>query len=129
MTGPNSDGGTIVGQDRGCAISKPVAAPLRAPSPRKAATVEGAIADMRKRISSPALSPGTRIPEEDPALAYGLPRAKAREVHAPGLHRNPAEPWTGIQPWIDRYNLCRPHAGIGHISPWQRLNNLLGNDS
>lgn len=34
-----------------------------------------------------------------------------------------------IQPWIDRYNLSRPHAGIGHISPWQRLNNLLGNDT
>jgi transposase InsO family protein len=34
-----------------------------------------------------------------------------------------------IRPWIDRYNLNRPHAGIGNISPWQRLNNLLGNDS
>jgi DNA-binding GntR family transcriptional regulator len=49
---------------------------------RKAATVEGAIADMRKRISSRALGPGTRIPEEDLALAYDLPRAKAREVLA-----------------------------------------------
>jgi transposase len=34
-----------------------------------------------------------------------------------------------IQPWIDSYNLSRPHAGIGHLSPWQRLNNLLGNDT
>lgn len=34
-----------------------------------------------------------------------------------------------IQPWINQYNLSRPHAGIGYISPWQRLNNLLGNDS
>jgi transposase InsO family protein len=34
-----------------------------------------------------------------------------------------------IQPWIDSYNLSRPHAGIGHLSPWQKLNNLLGNDS
>jgi len=34
-----------------------------------------------------------------------------------------------IQPWIDTYNLSRPHAGIGHLSPWQRLNNLLGNDT
>ena len=34
-----------------------------------------------------------------------------------------------IQPWIDRYNLNRPHAGIGYLSPWQRLNNLLGNDT
>jgi len=32
-------------------------------------------------------------------------------------------------PWTDAYNLLRPHAGIGDLSPWQRLNNLLGNDS
>jgi len=31
--------------------------------------------------------------------------------------------------WTDAYNLGRPHAGIGGISPFQRLNNLLGNDS
>ncbi|MCA0420034.1 MAG: hypothetical protein LCH80_15155 [Proteobacteria bacterium] len=37
---------------------------------------------MRKRISSRALSPGTRTPKENPALAYDLPRAKAREVLA-----------------------------------------------
>lgn len=34
-----------------------------------------------------------------------------------------------IGPWIDRYNLARPHAGIRGLTPWQRLNNLLGNDS
>ncbi len=34
-----------------------------------------------------------------------------------------------IGPWTDAYNLVRPHAGIGDLSPWQRLNNLLGNDS
>ncbi len=34
-----------------------------------------------------------------------------------------------IGPWIDAYNTTRPHAGIGGISPFQRLNNLLGNDS
>ena len=39
-------------------------------------------------------------------------------------HRNLA-----IGPWIDAYNLTRPHAGIGGITPFQRLNNLLGNDS
>lgn len=33
-----------------------------------------------------------------------------------------------IGPWTDAYNLTRPHAGIGGISPFQRLNNLLGND-
>jgi len=34
-----------------------------------------------------------------------------------------------IQPWTDSYNLKRPHSGIGGLTPWQRLNNLLGNDS
>jgi transposase InsO family protein len=34
-----------------------------------------------------------------------------------------------VGPWTDAYNLARPHAGIGDISPWQRLNNLLGNDT
>ena len=34
-----------------------------------------------------------------------------------------------IGPWTDAYNLTRPHAGIGGISPFQKLNNLLGNDS
>lgn len=34
-----------------------------------------------------------------------------------------------VGPWTDAYNLIRPHAGIGGISPFQRLNNLLGNDS
>jgi transposase InsO family protein len=34
-----------------------------------------------------------------------------------------------IGPWTNAYNLHRPHAGIGDLSPWQRLNNLLGNDT
>lgn len=34
-----------------------------------------------------------------------------------------------IQPWTERYNLRRPHSGIQGLTPWQRLNNLLGNDS
>jgi transposase InsO family protein len=33
-----------------------------------------------------------------------------------------------VGPWTDAYNLHRPHAGIAGLSPWQRLNNLLGND-
>jgi len=32
-------------------------------------------------------------------------------------------------PWIDNYNLNRPHAGIGGLTPWARVNNLLGNDT
>lgn len=34
-----------------------------------------------------------------------------------------------IQPWTDSYNRHRPHSGIHGLTPWQRLNNLLGNDS
>lgn len=34
-----------------------------------------------------------------------------------------------IKPWTDRYNLARPHSGIKGLTPWQRVNNLLGNDS
>jgi transposase InsO family protein len=44
--------------------------------------------------------------------------------YASSAHRAAA-----IGPWTDAYNLIRPHAGIGDISPWQRLNNLLGNDT
>jgi len=39
-----------------------------------------------------------------------------------------AERTKAIAQWADTYNRHRPHAGIGGISPWQRLNNLLGND-
>lgn len=34
-----------------------------------------------------------------------------------------------VGPWTDTYNRDRPHAGIAGLSPWERLNNLLGNDS
>lgn len=34
-----------------------------------------------------------------------------------------------IGPWTDDYNRTRPHAGIGGLTPWQRANNLLGNDN
>lgn len=34
-----------------------------------------------------------------------------------------------IGPWTDDYNRSRPHAGIGGLTPWQRVNNLLGNDT
>ena len=40
-----------------------------------------------------------------------------------------AERTKAIVQWADTYNRDRPHAGIGGLSPWQRLNNLLGNDS
>jgi len=34
-----------------------------------------------------------------------------------------------IGPWTDRYNTARPHSGIKGLTPWQRVNNLLGNDT
>ena len=34
-----------------------------------------------------------------------------------------------IKPWTDSYNLTRPHSGIKGLTPWQRVNNLLGNDT
>lgn len=44
-------------------------------------------------------------------------------------YRSSAERAAAIAGWTDAYNLCRPHSGIGDLSPWQRLNNLLGNDT
>ena len=32
-------------------------------------------------------------------------------------------------PWIDGYNTTRSHSALNQQTPWQRLNNLLGNDS
>jgi transposase InsO family protein len=40
-----------------------------------------------------------------------------------------AERAADIGPWTDAYNLTRPHSGISGLTPWQRVNNLLGNDS
>ena len=40
-----------------------------------------------------------------------------------------AERTQAIGPWTNAYNLTRPHAGIAGLTPWQRVNNLLGNDS
>jgi transposase InsO family protein len=49
--------------------------------------------------------------------AYAQPYASSAErAHA-------------IAPWTDAYNLTRPHSGIAGLTPWQRVNNLLGNDS
>ena len=44
-------------------------------------------------------------------------------------YRSSRERSQAIGPWTDAYNLSRPHSGIGGITPWQRVNNLLGNDS
>ena len=44
-------------------------------------------------------------------------------------YRSAAERTQAIGPWTDAYNLTRPHAGIKGLTPWARVNNLLGNDS
>jgi len=44
-------------------------------------------------------------------------------------YRSSAERSQAIGPWTNTYNLARPHAGIGGFTPWQRVNNLLGNDT
>lgn len=44
-------------------------------------------------------------------------------------YRTSEERAAAIGPWLDSYNLTRPHSGIAGLPPWQRLNNLLGNDS
>jgi len=49
--------------------------------------------------------------------AYGRPYASSEERAQ------------AIQPWTNAYNLKRPHSAIAGLTPWQRLNNLLGNDS
>jgi len=43
-------------------------------------------------------------------------------------YRSSAERTQAIQPWTRAYNLNRPHSGIAGLTPWQRVNNLLGND-
>jgi len=45
-------------------------------------------------------------------------------AYASSAERNHA-----IAAWIDSYNLTRPHAGIAGLTPWARVNNLLGNDT
>jgi transposase InsO family protein len=40
-----------------------------------------------------------------------------------------AERSQAIGSWTDAYNLTRPHSGIAGLTPWQRVNNRLGNDN
>ena len=44
-------------------------------------------------------------------------------------YRSSAERTQAIEPWTNTYNLSRPHSGIAGLTPWQRVNNLLGNDT
>lgn len=45
-------------------------------------STQAVVLDVRQRIASQALLPGSRLPEEDLVKNYGIPRAKAREVLA-----------------------------------------------
>lgn len=40
-----------------------------------------------------------------------------------------AERAQAITAWTHAYNLERPHSGIAGLTPWQRVTNLLGNDT
>jgi transposase InsO family protein len=44
-------------------------------------------------------------------------------------YNSSAERSKAIGPWTNAYNLDRPHSGIAGLTPWQRVNNLLGNDT
>ena len=44
-------------------------------------------------------------------------------------YRSSAERTEAMGSWINAYNTQRPHSAIANQTPWQRLNNLLGNDS
>jgi transposase InsO family protein len=44
-------------------------------------------------------------------------------------YRSSAERTQAVAAWTDAYNLDRPHSGIAGLTPWQRVNNLLGNDT
>ncbi|PLC50554.1 GntR family transcriptional regulator [Pollutimonas subterranea] len=46
------------------------------------ATTQDIVRDVRRKIASQTLLPGSRIPEGELAEVYGIPRAKAREVLA-----------------------------------------------
>ncbi|TFI59762.1 IS481 family transposase [Sphingomonas parva] len=45
------------------------------------------------------------------------------------LYHSSLERSQTIGPWTDAYNRERPHTGMAGLTPWQRVNNLLGNDS
>jgi transposase InsO family protein len=52
-----------------------------------------------------------------------------REWAYANAYQSSAERTGALSPWISRYNSLRTHSGIGHRTPFDRLNNLLGFDS
>ncbi len=60
--------------------TKPQPAPAK--ERKLMASTQAVVLDVRARIASQALLPGSRLPEEELAQSYDIPRAKAREVLA-----------------------------------------------
>jgi transposase InsO family protein len=56
-------------------------------------------------------------------------QSSLREWAYARLYQNSSERTEAMPAWINAYNLTRPHAGIAGLTPWARLNNLLGNDT
>ena len=52
-----------------------------------------------------------------------------RECAYAAPYQSSAQRSNAAAKWTNAYNLIRPHAGIAAITPFQRLNNLLGNDT
>jgi len=52
-----------------------------------------------------------------------------REWAYANAYQTSAERTAALSPWISRYNNQRTHSGIGHRTPFDRLNNLIGFDS
>jgi transposase InsO family protein len=52
-----------------------------------------------------------------------------REWAYANAYQTSAERTGALSPWISRYNNQRTHSGIGHRTPFDRLNNLLGFDN
>ena len=44
-------------------------------------------------------------------------------------YRSSDERRQAMAPFIERYNTQRPHSALANQTPWQKLNNLLGNDT
>jgi transposase InsO family protein len=56
-------------------------------------------------------------------------QSSLREWAYARVYQTSSERTAAMPGWLDAYNLTRRHAGINGLTPWARLNNLLGNDS
>lgn len=107
---------------------------LRVPGKTSRVTMEMTIGKVDVRRGTRVLAPGywgegagtkdtpCRHPQSATCMKTGFPRVAA----ALGSVIRSALPFG---PQTDSYNLIRPHAGINGLTPWQRVNNLLGNDT